>query len=145
MSARNVTLYALRPVPDELLAERAAGRLQLDPQAFQPARARREPEPGVDLVADVGDAAVAQFEQVAGRHAAALDVIDAQTRQAQAALAAAVADRDTAQLNLSYTELRAPIDGTVGNRSARAGAYATAHEGEAPLEEAAAESTEAAA
>jgi len=36
-----------------------------------------------------------------------------------------MADRDTAQLNLGYTELRAPIDGTVGNRSARTGAYAT--------------------
>ncbi len=38
--------------------------------------------------------------------------------------AGAIADRDTAQLNLGYTELRAPIDGAVGNRSARAGAYA---------------------
>ncbi len=54
-----------------------------------------------------------------------LDVIDTQKQQAVAALAGAIADRDTAQLNLSYTELRAPIDGTVGNRSARAGAYAT--------------------
>jgi membrane fusion protein (multidrug efflux system) len=40
-------------------------------------------------------------------------------------LAGAIADRDTAQLNLGYTELRAPVDGTVGNRSARTGAYAT--------------------
>jgi membrane fusion protein (multidrug efflux system) len=54
-----------------------------------------------------------------------LDVIDTQKRQTEAALAGAVADRDTARLNLSYTELRAPIDGTVGNRSARTGAYAT--------------------
>ncbi len=54
-----------------------------------------------------------------------LDVIDTQKQQANAALAAAVADRDTAQLNLGYTELRAPIDGTIGNRSARAGAFAT--------------------
>ncbi|MDE1146015.1 MAG: HlyD family secretion protein [Azospirillaceae bacterium] len=54
-----------------------------------------------------------------------IDVIDTQKRQTQAALAGAIADRDTAQLNLSYTELRAPIDGTVGNRSARPGAYAT--------------------
>jgi membrane fusion protein (multidrug efflux system) len=35
-----------------------------------------------------------------------------------------VADRDLAKLNLSYTELRAPIDGTIGNRSAQVGAYA---------------------
>jgi membrane fusion protein (multidrug efflux system) len=54
-----------------------------------------------------------------------LDVIDTQTQQTLAALAGAIADRDTAQLNLGYTELRAPIDGTVGNRSARTGAYAT--------------------
>jgi membrane fusion protein (multidrug efflux system) len=54
-----------------------------------------------------------------------LDVIDSQAQQAQAALAQANADRDVAELNLSYTELRAPIDGTVGNRSARPGSYAT--------------------
>jgi membrane fusion protein (multidrug efflux system) len=54
-----------------------------------------------------------------------LDVIDTQSQQAAAALAGAQADRDMAQLNLGYTELRAPIDGTVGNRSARTGAYAT--------------------
>ncbi|HME25294.1 MAG TPA: HlyD family secretion protein [Acetobacteraceae bacterium] len=54
-----------------------------------------------------------------------IDVIDTQKQQTLAALAGAIADRDTAQLNLGYTELRAPIDGTVGNRSARTGAYAT--------------------
>jgi membrane fusion protein (multidrug efflux system) len=55
-----------------------------------------------------------------------LEVIDAQKQQVQAALAQSVADRNLAQLNLSYTELRAPIDGTVGNRSGRMGAFATA-------------------
>jgi membrane fusion protein (multidrug efflux system) len=54
-----------------------------------------------------------------------LDVIDTQKQQVMAALAGASADRDTAQLNLGYTELRAPIDGIVGNRSARNGAYAS--------------------
>jgi membrane fusion protein (multidrug efflux system) len=54
-----------------------------------------------------------------------LEVIDTQKRQTEAALAGAIADRDTARLNLSYTELRAPIDGTVGNRSARVGAFAS--------------------
>jgi membrane fusion protein (multidrug efflux system) len=54
-----------------------------------------------------------------------LDVIDTQKQQTLAALAGAIAERDTAQLNLDYTELRAPIDGTVGNRSARTGEYAT--------------------
>jgi len=52
-------------------------------------------------------------------------VIDTQKQQADAALAEAVAERDLARLALGYTELRAPIDGTVGNRSARTGAFAT--------------------
>jgi membrane fusion protein, multidrug efflux system len=54
-----------------------------------------------------------------------LDVIDSQSQQSRAALAQAGADLRVAELNLSYTELRAPMDGTVGNRSARSGAYAT--------------------
>jgi membrane fusion protein, multidrug efflux system len=54
-----------------------------------------------------------------------LDVIDTQKRQTEAALAEAVASVDLARLNLSYTELRAPIAGVVGNRSARQGAYAS--------------------
>ena len=54
-----------------------------------------------------------------------LDVIATQKLQAQAALEAAQAERDLARLNLSYTELRAPVDGVVGNRSAQTGAYAT--------------------
>jgi membrane fusion protein (multidrug efflux system) len=54
-----------------------------------------------------------------------LGVIDTQKRQTQAALDQAAADCDLARLNLGYTEIRAPIDGVVGNRSARAGAYAT--------------------
>ena len=53
-----------------------------------------------------------------------LIVIDTQKQQVQAALAGAVAERETARINLDDTEMRAPIDGTIGNRSARAGAYA---------------------
>ncbi|MES2103018.1 MAG: HlyD family secretion protein [Pseudomonadota bacterium] len=54
-----------------------------------------------------------------------IDVIGAQKMQAQAALAQAVAERDIARLNLAYTEIRAPMDGVIGNRRARNGAYAT--------------------
>jgi membrane fusion protein, multidrug efflux system len=54
-----------------------------------------------------------------------LDIVDAQREQAVADLDQATADRDLASLNLGYTEIRSPIDGVVGNRSARAGAYAT--------------------
>lgn len=52
-------------------------------------------------------------------------VIDTQSQQADATRAQAVAERDAAGLNLGYTEIRAPTDGVVGNRSARAGSYAT--------------------
>ena len=54
-----------------------------------------------------------------------LDVIGTQKQQVQAALKQAIAEEEAAQLNLGYTELRAPIDGIVGNRSAQTGAYAT--------------------
>jgi membrane fusion protein (multidrug efflux system) len=54
-----------------------------------------------------------------------LDVIASQREQAQAALAQANAERDLAQINVGYTVIRSPIDGTVGNRRARVGAYAT--------------------
>jgi membrane fusion protein (multidrug efflux system) len=54
-----------------------------------------------------------------------LNVIDTQKRQTDAALAEALAGVDLARLNLSYTELRAPIAGVIGNRSARTGAYAS--------------------
>jgi len=54
-----------------------------------------------------------------------LEVIASQKQQTAAGLAAAVAEQDLARLNLSYTELRAPIDGTIGNRSAQVGAYAS--------------------
>ncbi|WP_017128376.1 efflux RND transporter periplasmic adaptor subunit [Pseudomonas gingeri] len=55
-----------------------------------------------------------------------LAVIDTQRQQAQAMLEQAQAERDQARLNLGYTELRAPVDGYVGNRRAKVGAYAAA-------------------
>ncbi len=53
-------------------------------------------------------------------------VIATQKQQVRAAREAAIAQRDLARLNLNYTELHAPIDSVVGNRSAQLGAYATA-------------------
>ncbi|GAB3628813.1 hemolysin D [Pandoraea terrae] len=55
-----------------------------------------------------------------------LDVIGTQKQQALAALAQATAERDIAKLNLADTEVRAPIDGVIGNRRARPGAFASA-------------------
>jgi membrane fusion protein (multidrug efflux system) len=55
-----------------------------------------------------------------------LIVLDAEIKQATAAVAQAEADVQTARLNLGYTEIRSPIDGYVGNRAAQAGAYVAA-------------------
>jgi membrane fusion protein (multidrug efflux system) len=55
-----------------------------------------------------------------------LDVIESQRGQTRAALQQVQAERAQAQLNIGYTELRAPVDGYVGNRRARLGAYAAA-------------------
>jgi membrane fusion protein, multidrug efflux system len=51
-----------------------------------------------------------------------LDVLRTQRDKAEGALARAEAALLQAQLNLSYTEIRAPIDGTIGRRSVRVGA-----------------------
>ena len=72
--------------------------------------------------------ALAQAERARAAVAAAerqLAVIATQKRQTEAALNEANASVDLARLNLSYTQLRAPIAGVVGNRSARTGAYAS--------------------
>ncbi len=55
-----------------------------------------------------------------------LAVLEANIAEAEAAKAQADADVQTARLNLSYTDLRAPIAGYAGNRAAQVGAYVTA-------------------
>jgi len=73
--------------------------------------------------------ALADGEKARARLLAAqrqLAVIDSRRAGAEASLAQVIAERDAARLNLGYTELRAPIDGTIGNRSAQLGAYAPA-------------------
>ena len=52
-----------------------------------------------------------------------LVVLQAAITEARAGVAQAEADRETARLNLGYTEIRAPIDGYIGNRAAQVGAY----------------------
>jgi membrane fusion protein, multidrug efflux system len=55
-----------------------------------------------------------------------LDVLKAEQAQAQANLLRAQAAQDQASLNLSYTAIVAPVDGTVGNRSLRVGQFVQA-------------------
>jgi membrane fusion protein (multidrug efflux system) len=54
-----------------------------------------------------------------------LDVLRTQRNQAAGALARAEAALVQAKLNLSYTEIPAPVDGKVGRRSVRVGAFVT--------------------
>ena len=71
-------------------------------------------------------AAGAGVDRAAATRSAAqreLDVIDTAIARAEAQLAAATADRQQADLNLSYTEIRAPVDGVVANRAAQLGGY----------------------
>lgn len=55
-----------------------------------------------------------------------LDVLGAQVAQARAQVARATAAVAAAELNLSYTRIEAPVDGIVGQRAVRVGAYAQA-------------------
>ncbi|HEY0207987.1 HlyD family secretion protein [Acerihabitans sp.] len=55
-----------------------------------------------------------------------LAVTDSEKGQILAALDQAVAERDLARLNVEYSQIRAPINGVVGNRRARLGAWAAA-------------------
>ncbi|GJG98629.1 HlyD family secretion protein [Cupriavidus pauculus] len=54
-----------------------------------------------------------------------LDVLRTQRDKALGAQARAEAALEQAKLNLSYTEIHAPVDGKIGRRSARVGAYVT--------------------
>jgi membrane fusion protein (multidrug efflux system) len=69
-------------------------------------------------------AAVDKARAAAAAASRELDVIETRRAQDEAALQQALAERDLARLNLGYTALSAPIDGTVGNRAAQVGAYA---------------------
>lgn len=64
-------------------------------------------------------------EHMAARDAAQQQtgVLHAQEKQAEARLEKAIAALDAAKLNLSYTKITAPIDGVVGQRTVRVGAF----------------------
>ncbi|MGF6726684.1 membrane fusion protein (multidrug efflux system) [Paraburkholderia sp. GAS41] len=57
-----------------------------------------------------------------------LEILRTERAKAAGALAHSEAELEQAKLNLSYTEIHAPIDGKVGRRSVRVGAYVTVGE-----------------
>ncbi len=50
-------------------------------------------------------------------------MLDARQQRILAALAQAKANLEMARLNLSYTDIRAPFDGVIGNRRAWSGSF----------------------
>jgi membrane fusion protein, multidrug efflux system len=68
-------------------------------------------------------ATVASAQAALGAAHQQLSVLSANIEEAAAAVAQAQADLQTARLNLSYAEIRSPIDGYVGNRAAQVGGY----------------------
>jgi membrane fusion protein (multidrug efflux system) len=91
------------------LALTSAGSVQNDQKAFA---ADRQAE----AAAQAAQAGLAAARQK-------LAVLDTETAEAQASLAQAEADLIGARLDLGYTQIRSPIDGYVGARGARIGAY----------------------
>lgn len=71
-------------------------------------------------------AAVRQSEAALAAAIKQVGVLQAAVRQAEADVTAAQASVDQAKLNLSYTRIVAPVDGMVGQRSVRLGAYVSA-------------------
>jgi membrane fusion protein (multidrug efflux system) len=132
-------LDATRNLQQAVIAQAQAG---LSSTQAESARAREDQQRYRNLVAKAAvslqseQKADADYMQAvaAGQKAQAVllaqqrevDVIATRRQQAEAALAQAIAERDLTQLNLGYTELRAPADGVIGNRRSRAGAYAAA-------------------
>ena len=94
------------------LAQTAAGSRQEQQRTASAAQAARS------AVLSATAALAAARQQLA--------VLGAQIAQARAAVAEANSDLQTARLNLGYTEIRAPVDGYVGNRAAQVGAYVAA-------------------
>ncbi|TPK96933.1 HlyD family secretion protein [Mesorhizobium sp. B2-4-12] len=71
-------------------------------------------------------AAVSRDTAVLANATKELDVLKAELGQVRAALASAKAAKDQAELNLSYTEITAPIGGMIGNRTLRVGQFVQA-------------------
>jgi membrane fusion protein (multidrug efflux system) len=90
--------------------------------AHTPAGSRQDAErtQALDAAATASVASARAALAAAGQR---LVVIAADTSAAEAAVAQARADLKAARLNLDYTDIRAPIDGYVGNRAAQVGAY----------------------
>ncbi|QBR72746.1 hemolysin D [Beijerinckiaceae bacterium] len=132
-----VNIEAMRSLQESLISQ---ARADIDAMAAEAVRARSD-QTRYRALAAAAAGSLQNFEKAdaeakkalageAKAHAALqaslrqIAVLDAQKNQVMAARQQAIAERDLARLNLGFTELRAPIDGFVGNRSGRVGGYA---------------------
>jgi membrane fusion protein (multidrug efflux system) len=74
---------------------------------------------------DQANSAVVAAQAALAAQRRKLAVIAAQKQAAEAAIAQATAARDLVRIDLRNTEVRAPIDGVIGNRQVRLGRYVT--------------------
>lgn len=132
-------LAASRKLQESMIAQAEAAVTSADAALTQTTsqreRSRKLRESSAESVGNFekadADFLIARAETVRTRAAVdaakrQLELLDAREALIQASLRQARAERDLARLNLSYTELRAPVDGVVGNRSAQTGAFAPA-------------------
>ncbi len=83
---------------------------------------RQEMERSLSL-GDAAKAGVAASKAALEGARQQLVVLRAQIAEATAAVAQTAAEVRTAELDLGYTQIRSPVDGYVGNRAGRVGAY----------------------
>ena len=136
-SVRNLDaqLALQQPVIDQSKADVSAAEANLKFAAEEQARYDGLMKTGSGTIqrAQQTDAALrANNAQLKGTHSALIaaerkvDVLSTQRAQAVAQLDRAHAVEQQAELNLSYTKITAPVDGTVGARTLRVGQYVQA-------------------
>jgi membrane fusion protein (multidrug efflux system) len=109
-------------VASQLLAERNLSRV------LNLVRTQATSQAQVDVMQaqrDQANSAVMAAEAALAAQRRRLAVIAAQKQAAEAAIAQATAARDLVRIDLRNTEVRAPIDGVIGNRQVRLGRYVT--------------------
>jgi membrane fusion protein, multidrug efflux system len=109
-------------VTSQLLAERNLARV------LNLVRTQATSQAQVDVMQaqrDQANSNVLAAEAALAAQRRKLAVIAAQKQAAEAAIAQATAARDLVRIDLRNTEVRAPIDGVIGNRQVRLGRYVT--------------------
>lgn len=130
-ASETVLQATVRQAVADLAARRAAAVFAAEEAARYTSLARtdagsRQSEQKAFAGTQVANAAAVAAEAALAAARQQLVVLGTRIAGAKAAIVQAEADVHTADLRLGYTEIRAPIDGYVGDRSAQAGAYVAA-------------------